>query len=380
MRSAPPGGDTKSSVPKSGKDNKKKMASKPENPQDKKTPTLRLRKKLIHVDLDSTHLFLDDEENESEELALVTRTRKRIEVTKSSKPETLPRGEETPKKDSSKAPESPEIESASSEELKAVTIGHSNSLPSYYDEAIKDARALRTPDPSKVLEEDPFQDCFTRVEDAADLNDASTLFEEAHRLLSRDITKFKAELIQCEAELKKSLDEKKALRLLCIQKEEELKDLRADLAKAHKNKAELDKQLQQKLELIGQLRGEVDQVKVDYNQWKENMDRLPTDKEVALSQLASAEIQLRGAKLKNLAQAKKIEELEAKFAEIGAEVAEAKAEVKKMKATANKTITVYLKDAEAVQAKLRKASDWEKRVSDLAKCQSRREALEEIRA
>ncbi|XP_070020347.1 uncharacterized protein [Nicotiana sylvestris] len=281
------------------------MASKPENPQDKKTPTLRLRKKLIHVDLDSTHLFLDDEENESEELALVTRTRKRIEVTKSSKPETLPRGEETPKKDSSKAPESPEIE---------------------------------------------------------------------------DITKFKAELIQCEAELKKSLDEKKALRLLCIQKEEELKDLRADLAKAHKNKAELDKQLQQKLELIGQLRGEVDQVKVDYNQWKENMDRLPTDKEVALSQLASAEIQLRGAKLKNLAQAKKIEELEAKFAEIGAEVAEAKAEVKKMKATANKTITVYLKDAEAVQAKLRKASDWEKRVSDLAKCQSRREALEEIRA
>nr|XP_009763102.1 PREDICTED: uncharacterized protein LOC104215055 [Nicotiana sylvestris] len=126
-------------------------------------------------------------------------------------------------------------------------MGYSPSLPTFSKESMNEARALRMPDPSRVLgKEDPFRDCFTGVDDSADLNNASTLFEEAHRLFSRYITKFKAELSQCEAELKKSLDEEKAMRLLCSQKEEELKDFRADLAKARKNEAELDKQLQQK--------------------------------------------------------------------------------------------------------------------------------------
>nr|XP_016450925.1 PREDICTED: uncharacterized protein LOC107775686 [Nicotiana tabacum] len=126
-------------------------------------------------------------------------------------------------------------------------MGYSPSLPTFSEESMNEARALRMPDPSRVLgKEDPFQDCFTGVDDSADLNNASTLFEEAHRLFSRYITKFKAELSQCEAELKKSLDEEKAMRLLCSQKEEELKDFRADLAKARKNETELDKQLQQK--------------------------------------------------------------------------------------------------------------------------------------
>ncbi|XP_019264823.1 PREDICTED: uncharacterized protein LOC109242416 [Nicotiana attenuata] len=81
-----------------------------------------------------------------------------------------------------------------------------------------------------------------------------------------------------------------------------------------------------------------------------------------------------------MAQAKKIDELEAKLAAIEAEVAEARAEVEKMKATANKTFVVYLKDAEAAQIELREASNREKRISDLAKCQSRRETLKEIHA
>ncbi|XP_070009712.1 uncharacterized protein [Nicotiana sylvestris] len=221
------------------------------------------------------------------------------------------------------------------------------------------------------------------VDDAADLNDASTLFEEAHCLFSRNIIKVRADLSQCEAELRKASDEEKALRLLCSQKEEELKVLRADLAKVQKNEAELDKQvtmilkeygllgltaetntlmsqLQQKLEIIWQLRGEVDQVKADCHQWKGNMDQLAADKEAALAQLASAETQLQGIKVKNLAHAKKIEELEEKLAKVGAEVAEAKGEVEKTKATADKAIAVYLKDAEVVQAKLREASDRKK--------------------
>nr|XP_016480258.1 PREDICTED: uncharacterized protein LOC107801444 [Nicotiana tabacum] len=256
------GEETESPIPKSGKDNKRKRASKPEDPQDKRAPTRKLRRKLIHVDVDSAYQLLDDEGNEGEELAPVNRTRKPVEAAKPSIPETLPRDEETPKEDSGKAPELP-----------------------------------------------------------------------------GDITKFRAELSQCEAKLKKSSDEEKALRLLCSQKEEDLKDLRADL-------------LQQKLEMIAQLRGEVDQVNADCNRWKEDMDQLPADKKAALAQLA---------------QAKKIEELESKLAEAGAEVAEARAEVWRTKAMADKTIVVYLRDVEAIQAELREDYDQEKWSNDLAK-------------
>ncbi|XP_070019412.1 uncharacterized protein [Nicotiana sylvestris] len=240
-------------------------------------------------------------------------------------------------------------------------MGHSPPLPSYSEEAIKEAQSLQVPNPSRVLGgEDPFRDCFTGVDAAADLNDASTLLEEAQRLLSWAIIKFRAELSQCEAELKKYLDEEKALKLLCSQKKEELKDLQTELAKARKNEAELDEQLQQKLEMIGKLRIKVDRVKSDCHRWKDNMDRLAVDKKASLAQLASAEAQLRGKKMKNLAQAKKIKELEESLAKVGAEVAEAKAEVEKTKATTDKTIAVHLRDAEAVQAELREASNRKK--------------------
>ncbi|XP_070005474.1 uncharacterized protein At3g49055-like [Nicotiana sylvestris] len=237
-------------------------------------------------------------------------------------------------------------------------MGHSPSLPSFSKDTMNEARALRAPDQSRVPgEEDPFWDYFTGIDDAADLNDVSTLFEEDQRLFSRAITKFKADLSQCEVELKNSSDEEKALRPLYSQKEEELKDLQAYLVKTHRNEAELGKQvtvilkdygildlnveantsmsqLQQILEMIGQLRGEVDQI--------------------------------RGAKVKNLAQAKKIKELEAKLAEVEAEAAEARAGVERMKANADKTI--YLRDAKDVQEELREASEQEKRSNDLDKC------------
>ncbi|XP_070018182.1 uncharacterized protein [Nicotiana sylvestris] len=264
-----------------------------------------------------------------------------------------------------------------------MTTGQSLCLPTYSEEAIEEANSLRMPDPSKVLEEDPFQSCFAGVDDTADLNDASTLFEEAQHLLSRVIVKFRDELSQCEAELRKVSIEEKALSFLYDQKEEELKVLRAELAKARKNETELDEQvtvilteyglpsltseantfmsqLQQKLEMIGQLRCEVDQVRADCHKWKENMDQLAADKETVISQLTSVETQLQGLKVKGLEQAKKIEELEAELARARAESEQAKAEVEKTKAAADKSIAVYLRDAKDFQEDLREASDQEK--------------------
>ncbi|XP_070024919.1 uncharacterized protein [Nicotiana sylvestris] len=117
------------------------------------------------------------------------------------------------------------------------------------------------------------------------------------------------------------------------------------------------------------------------------MDQLVADKEAVTSQLASAEAQLRGIKAKGLAQARKIEGLEAELAKTRAEAAQtkaeaiqAKAEAEKTKVAADKSIAIYSREVVAIQAELREASDWEIRGNELSKCQARRETLEEIHA
>lgn len=68
-------------------------------------------------------------------------------------------------------------------------------------------------------------------------------------------------------------------------------------------------QSQKRLYQVGQFRVEVDAMKAEAEEWKKNMDRLASEKEIARAQLASAEFQLWAAKEKISAQAKMIEEL-----------------------------------------------------------------------
>ncbi|XP_070008095.1 KNR4/SMI1 homolog [Nicotiana sylvestris] len=249
-------------------------------------------------------------------------------------------------------------ENAPSEELGATSTGHSLSLPTYSEGEIEEANALRMLDPSKILKQDPFQGCYVGVEDANDLNDTSTIFDEAQHLLSQAITKFRDEISQCEAELKKVSEDNTLI-----------------------------SQLQQKIYTIGQLWSEVDQVKADCHQWKNNMDQLAVDKEAVMSQLASTEAQLQGIEEKGLTQAKKIEELEAELArtraetiQSKAEAVQAKAEAKTIRVAPDKSNAMYFWDAAAVQVELKEASDRGKRSNDLAKHQAWRKTLEEIHA
>ncbi|XP_070046051.1 uncharacterized protein [Nicotiana tomentosiformis] len=243
----------------------------------------------------------------------------------------------------------PEVQSLDrstpSDLLEAMKMGHSPCLLAFSEEALKEARKLKTPDiggGSSVG--GPFRDCFTRVDDASDIGDASLLLEEAQRFITRAINRFRVDLSQCKAELRKVSGDRDALQLLCNQKDEAIKDLQVDLAKAREEEAELDKQvslvllkygpdstvevnpslsqLQQKVEKIGLLREEVDQIKAECNR----------------------------AKQKGSAQAKKIEELEIRLAE-------AKAEVESSKILADKSIAVYRADAEAAQMEAREAED-----------------------
>ncbi|XP_070055270.1 eukaryotic translation initiation factor 5B-like [Nicotiana tomentosiformis] len=332
--------------------------------------------------MDSVQKLRDEEEEEEENAsALTVRPRKAVEVTKPFEPttaaKTKPCVEEASKKKSGVDPELPEVETISrtstttpdgagsetpkidqsvpSDLLGTMTAGHLPSLPTFSKEALREARELKTPDIGEGSSVgDPFRDCFTGVDDASDIGDASILLEEAQRHLSRAFAKFRADLSQCETELQRVSENRNALKLLCGQKDETIKDLQADLAKAHEEEAELDKQ------------GEVDQEKADCDRWKENMDRLAAEKETTL-----AEVQFRGIKEKRSAQAKRIEELETGLAK-------ANMEIEKKKVMADKSIAMYRADVEAAQMQLREASDQEQWIIDSAKCQSRRDTLEEI--
>ncbi|XP_070055209.1 uncharacterized protein [Nicotiana tomentosiformis] len=150
-------------------------------------------------------------------------------------------------------------------------------------------------------------------------------------------------------------------------------------------------QVQQKFDVITQLRVEVDAVKAEAEEWKKNMDHLALEKKAARTQLASAEIQLRSLKEKALVQAKKIEEFQSRLGSatsdqerLATELSEAKSEVEKAMANADVMVVVYRSDVEAAQVRAKEVAEatqaranW---VAEHAKCQSRREALEEIHA
>ncbi|XP_070057354.1 uncharacterized protein [Nicotiana tomentosiformis] len=258
-------------------------------------------------------------------------------------------------------------ENTPSGSLGAIDIGDSPILPAFSEEEIREAQATRTP---KV---------------------------------DGGISKFRAELSRCEGDLRGLTEERNDLKLLSGQKEEEIKDHRAELAKAHQDQTDLIEQvmkilkahgldsgtvtnisisqLQQKVKRIEQFREEVNMMKAETLGWKESMDRYASEKEAAQAELSSVKSQLRGMKEKSSAQAKKIEELEARLA---SELANTKSEAEKAKAEAEAIMVVYRDDADAAQVQAREAAEtaqtqahW---IDELAKCQYRRETLEEIHA
>ncbi|XP_070052644.1 uncharacterized protein [Nicotiana tomentosiformis] len=209
--------------------------------------------------------------------------------------------------------------STPSDLLGAMTMGDSPSLLSFSEEALKEARELKTLDISAGSGAgDPFRDCFTRVDDGSDIDDASLLLEEAQCFITRD---------------------------------EAIKDLQADLAKVREEEAELDKQ--------------------------ETLDRLAAEKETILTKLLSANVQIRSVKKKGSVQAKKIEELEKGIAEAKAEVESSKVLADKSIVVYRADAEAAQMEARAAAKVADTRAHW---IAELAKYRSRRETLEEIHA
>ncbi|XP_070049282.1 uncharacterized protein [Nicotiana tomentosiformis] len=178
------------------------------------------------------------------------------------------------------------------------------------------------------------------------------------------------------------------------QREGEAKGLRADLEAARKEQADLAEQVkrnfkvndtnsgmmannsvpqvQQKFDVIRQLRVEVDAVKAEADEWKKNMNRLASEKETARAQLASAETQLRSLKEKASVQAKKIEEFQSRLGSatsdrerLATKLAAAKSKVEKATANADAMVEVYQSDAEAAQSRRKTLEEIHARGFDL---------------
>ncbi|XP_075083024.1 uncharacterized protein LOC142166952 isoform X2 [Nicotiana tabacum] len=230
--------------------------------------------------------------------------------------------------------------------------------------------------------QDPIYDLFTWVEDVADPNDVSGLFCEVQQALNRAVTvhreacsRSRDELNRFEADLRRVTEERNALRLLSGQREEEIKGLRAELVRSHQDQTDLT---EQKCETIGQLREEVDIIRAKTMGWKDGMDHLAAEKEIVRAQLSSTASHFQGMKEKSSVQARRIEELEARLA---SELVKAKSDAEKAKSYEDALVTVYRADAEADQVQAREAAEIANtRALELAKCQSRRETLEEIHA
>ncbi|XP_070054672.1 uncharacterized protein [Nicotiana tomentosiformis] len=166
---------------------------------------------------------------------------------------------------------------------------------------------------------------------------APCFFDEAQQALNRasvlhyeTFLRYWDELKHLEAEVRELTKKRDAFKLLSEQFEEEVKNLRAEMEVARKERADLveqvkgfevsddefdsvtdgqNPQVQQKLNQIDQLRAEMDIVKAEADEWRGRMDRVASDKEDARAQLNSAEIQLRVAKERAEVQTKRVEEL-----------------------------------------------------------------------
>ncbi|XP_070046750.1 uncharacterized protein [Nicotiana tomentosiformis] len=216
----PPGEEEASiSVPKSVKDNKRKRASSSKDPKSKMRTARKPKKNIISLTMESV-LHLRDEDKEEEEndgSVLVARMKKTIDAPKAAESMVIykapPRTEEISDEGSGRVPELLEIEDASHRSQQTVGI----------------SEALRT-------EENAPSESLGAI--------ATTVHREA-------CSRSRAELRRYEADLRRVIEERNTLRLLFRQRKEEIKDLRAELAKAQQEQIDLTEQVMIILKIHG---------------------------------------------------------------------------------------------------------------------------------
>nr|XP_016450606.1 PREDICTED: uncharacterized protein LOC107775397 [Nicotiana tabacum] len=291
-------------------DKKRKKTSPSEDPEPKKKAARKPRKNIILLTKEFVRrLREEDDKEEEDDSRMVARVGMSIEAPKATESvkaaETSSRDEGVSGRDFREVPKSSRIKEAPN---------HTEPM------MIQEARALKTLSIEGAHgSEDPFHDYFTGVEDTIglsdlevsrkDLGEASSLCSEAQQALNRvspnspclrassgSIFSVSSRADRYEADIQRLTEERNALNLIGKQKEEQIKDLLAELATAHKDQTDLVKQ--KKVERIEQFREEVNIIKAESLEWKEGMDCFATEKETTRAQLSSVKSQLQAEKAK----------------------------------------------------------------------------------
>ncbi|XP_070054757.1 uncharacterized protein [Nicotiana tomentosiformis] len=227
----PPSGkeETLAPVLKLAKDNKIKRASTSEDPKPKTRTARKPKKNTILLTEESVRRLRDEDKEEegNEGSILVARVMKTIYAPKAvglmAVDEAPSRTEGISEKGLRKVPESLEIKEASHRSQQTVGIPEGVS-----------PEVLRTEELGViVIEDSPTLPAFSE----------GAIRLPALALHQDEFSKSRTELSRREIDFQRLSEEKNALRLLNGQKEEEIKDLRAELAKTHQDQTDLTEQV-----------------------------------------------------------------------------------------------------------------------------------------
>nr|XP_009768929.1 PREDICTED: uncharacterized protein LOC104219876 [Nicotiana sylvestris] len=277
-----------------------------------------------------------------------------VEVPKPSKERKRKReSSENPPKPKKSVARRPKIrENAPSGSLGVINVDDSPPGPEFSEGQIRDAHNMR----SSKLEarhegHDIFRECLAWLDDGPDL-DASFIFDEARSLFkqvvvlhNRAFSKSQVDLARCEAELKKTLEERGVVKALYAKKKMEIYDLRVELTHAFQVELSMLRSFIRRTTWKRSFE-ELKMKEAETLGWRQGMENLASEKETLREQLSSLEHQLRGAKEESLARGLEIEELKARSA---AEMAKVKSDVATIMAS-------YRADAEADNARAREIS------------------------
>ncbi|XP_070014963.1 uncharacterized protein [Nicotiana sylvestris] len=201
------------------------------------------------------------------------------------------------------------------------------------------------------------------------------------RLLpSKAFNKLKSVLLHREATLRKAVDRKKSLRLLCDEREDELAHLRYEASRSLNYKSYPEEQLHKKTEDLERHWRDVGQAKCECDELMARVDAQVAAKKDALAKASTLEVQLRNARENSSVRTDMTTRHESELLKMKAEVTEARADAEAIQIKADKKVAIYLQDTTDARAELRRALNRESRSEEYVRCKSRRENLEEIHA
>nr|XP_009778368.1 PREDICTED: differentially expressed in FDCP 6 homolog [Nicotiana sylvestris] len=157
--------------------------------------------------------------------------------------------------------------------------------------------------------------------------------------------KLKSGLLRGEASLRKALDEERSLRLLCDEKEVELK----------------------KMEALEHLRDKVSQARREYDELRARAEAQALEGKDALAIVPSFEAQLFLAHNNASIQTDMIAKLESELLKVRDEIVDARAEATMSRTKADRERAIYSKDVVDAQAELRRFLDREGKVEEYAR-------------